>query len=61
VLRVPGTWEPVTGMFLGYPAESWEAAGQEPRPPFEGMFFEQRATQLFARDPEVTKRLQDGG
>ncbi len=61
VLRVPGTWEPVTGMFLGYPAESWEAAGQEPRPPFEGMFFEQRATQLFARDPEVTKRLQDAG
>lgn len=40
VLLVPDTWEPVTAMFLGYPADSWEAAGQEPRPPFESMFFE---------------------
>lgn len=61
VLRTPDTWEPVMGMFVGYPADSREAAGQEPRPPFETMFFEQRASEPFERDQQVTKRLQDAG
>lgn len=61
VLRVPETWEPVTAMFLGYPAESIEAAGQEPRPPFESMFFEQNASDAFVRDPRVTDKLHDAG
>ncbi len=61
VLRTPDTWEPVMGMFLGYPAESWEAGGQEPRPPFESMFFEQNAAEPFARDPKVAQTLADSG
>jgi len=61
VLRTPDTWEPVMGMFLGYPADSAEAGGQEPRPPFESMFFEQHASEPFARDEQVTKRLEGAG
>lgn len=61
VLRTPDTWEPVMGMFLGYPAESWEAGGQEPRPPFESMFFEQSAAEPFARDPQLAKSLAESG
>jgi nitroreductase len=53
LFRVPETWEPVTAMFLGYPAESFEAAGQEPRPPFESMFFEQSAAEPFVPDPAL--------
>jgi nitroreductase len=61
VLHAPDTWEPVMGMFLGYPAESWEAAGQEPRLPFEDMFFEQRAATPFARDAAVAQSLKASG
>lgn len=61
LLLTPDTWEPVSAMFLGYSADSLEAAGQEPRPTFESMFFEQRATEPFARDVEVTKRLEAAG
>jgi len=58
VLRVPDTWEAVTAMFLGYPADSWEAAGQEPRPAWESMFFDQSASQPWERDPAETERLR---
>ena len=61
VLRPPETWEPVTAMFVGYPAESVEAAGQEPRPDFESMFFEQSPDQPFVRDDAVTARLREQG
>lgn len=61
VLRTPETWEPVMGMFLGYPGESWEAAGQEPRAPFETMFFEGNAATAFDRDAAVTDDLQRSG
>jgi len=61
VLRAPATWEPVTAMFLGYPAESWEAAGQEPRLPFEQVFFDQTPDQPFERDPKVTEALRQSG
>lgn len=61
VLRVPDTWEPVSMMFVGYPAESAQAAGQEPRPPFEAMFFEQNTTEPFVRDPKVTAKLAEAG
>lgn len=61
ILCTPDTWEPVMAMFLGYPAESWEAAGQEPRSPFEEMFFEQHAATPFARDAAVEKSLQASG
>ncbi len=61
VLRTPDTWEPVMAMFLGYPAESVEAAGQEPRPDFDKMFFEQRAGEPFDRDGKVTAQLREVG
>jgi nitroreductase len=61
VLRVPDTWEPVSAMFLGYPAESTEAAGQEPRPAFESMFFEQNASEPFVPDAKVTEKLREAG
>jgi nitroreductase len=61
VLRTPETWEPVTAMFVGYPAETREAAGQEPRPAFETMFFEQTADEPFARVEAVTERLREAG
>jgi hypothetical protein len=57
VLRAPETWEPVTAMFLGYPAETWEAAGQEPRPPFESMFFDQSTAKAWERDGGALERL----
>jgi hypothetical protein len=61
VLRAPPTWEPVTAMFIGYPAESWEAGGMEPRLPFEQVCFEQTPEHPFQRDPEVTERLREQG
>jgi len=61
ILRVPDTWEQVSAMFVGYPAESAEAAGQEPRPPFESMFFEQNATEPFVPVAKVTERLREAG
>jgi nitroreductase len=61
VLHAPDTWEPVTVMFLGYPGESWAAAGQEPRKPFEEVFFEQCIDRPFPRDPEVIAGLKRDG
>lgn len=61
ILHAPETWEPVMAMFLGYPAESWEAAGQEPRMPFGGMFFEENADTPFARDGAVESSLRTAG
>ncbi len=61
VLLTPDTWEPVTAMFVGYPAESWQAGGVEPRKPFEETFFEQTPDKPFPRDPKVTERLREQG
>lgn len=61
VLGVPDTWEPVMAMFLGYPADSWEAAGQEPRMPFGEMFFEENASTSFARDPAIEDAMRGAG
>jgi nitroreductase len=58
VLRAPVTWEAVAAMFLGYPGESWAAAGQEPRKPFEEVFFDQCLDRPFRRDPEVVAQLR---
>ena len=46
-------------MNLGYPAESPEAGGQRPRPPFEELYFEGRYGEPFARDPLVVKDLEE--
>jgi nitroreductase len=61
VLLVPETWEPVMAMLVGYPAESWQAAGAEPRLPFEQVFFEQEADQPFGRDEAVARGLTEAG
>lgn len=61
VLRAPDTWEPVAAMFLGYPAESWEAAGKPPVKPFEEMFFQQSIERPLERDPVVTANLRGAG
>ena len=61
VLKAPETWEPVTAMFLGYPGESWAAAGQEPRKPFEEVFFEQCLDRPFRRDDAVVAELRQAG
>ncbi len=61
LLHIPDTWEPVMAMLVGYPAESWEAAGQEPRPPLEDVCFEQAVGRGFVRDPEVHERLRQAG
>jgi len=61
ILRVPDTWEAVAAMFVGYPAESWEAAGKAPSRPFEETFFQQSPEQPFRRDPAVTERLRANG
>ena len=43
---------------MGYPAESWEAGGQRPRPPFEELYFEGDVNTPFRRDPAVVERLK---
>ena len=42
MLEVPEDRAPLYVMNLGYPAESREAGGQRPRPPFEELYFEGR-------------------
>ena len=61
VLCAPETWEPVAAMFLGYPGESWSAAGQEPRKPFDEVFFDQCLERPFRRDPGVVEQLRGEG
>lgn len=61
VLHAPDTWEPVMAMFLGYPADSWQAAGQEPRIPFEAMCFEGNAANPFVRDVAVEESMRAAG
>lgn len=61
MLEVPEDWAPLYVMNLGYPAESREAGGQRPRPPFEELYFDGRYGQPFARDPLVVKDLEESG
>lgn len=46
---------------VGYPAESWEAGGQRPRPPFEALYSLNRCEQPFPRDPAIVAELQRDG
>jgi nitroreductase len=55
---VPEPWMPIYAMLVGYPAESWEAGGQRPRPPFGELYFEGRYGNPFRRDPQVVERLK---
>ncbi len=58
---VPDDWIPIYVMLVGYPAESWEAGGQRPRPPFEELYFEGKYGTPFARDEKVVERLKGAG
>lgn len=55
---VPEHWLPIYAMLLGYPAESWEAGGQRPRPPFGELYFEGRYGSPWRRDPQVVAQLK---
>lgn len=58
VFGVPDDWIPLSTILVGYPAESWEAGGQRPRPPFEELYFEGRYGNPFKRDPKVVEELK---
>lgn len=58
VFGVPADWVSLWVMLVGYPAESWEAGGQRPRPPFEELYFEGDVNTPFRRDPAVVERLK---
>jgi nitroreductase len=55
---IPDHWLPIYAMLVGYPAESWEAGGQRPRPPFGDLYFDGRYGTPFRRDPQVVERLK---
>jgi nitroreductase len=55
---VPDSWLPMWVMLIGYPAESWEAGGQRPRPPLQELFFEGKYGNGFKRDVKVVERLK---
>jgi len=58
VFNVPEDWVSLWVMLVGYPAESWEAGGQRPRPEFEELYFEGEYGKPFKRDPAVVERLK---
>lgn len=61
VFEVPEDWVPLWVLLVGYPAESWEAGGQRPRPPFEELYFEGEYGKPFRRDEKVVERLKEAG
>jgi nitroreductase len=56
---VPDDWLPLYVLLVGYPAESWEAGGQRPRPPFEELYYEGKYGTPFKRDEKVTEALKE--
>jgi nitroreductase len=56
--NTPEDWLPLWLILVGYPAESWEAGGQRPRPPFEELYFEGTYGKPFKRDPKVVEQLK---
>jgi nitroreductase len=61
VFGVPDEWVPLWVLVVGYPAESWEAGGQRPRPPFEELYFEGEYGTPFRRDAAVVEKLKEAG
>jgi nitroreductase len=61
VFNVPDDWVSIWVLLVGYPAESWEAGGQRPRPPFEELYFEGEYGKPFKRDPGVVEKLKEAG
>jgi nitroreductase len=58
VTNPPEGWVPLYVLLVGYPAESWEAGGQRPRPPMEKQFFEGKYGNGFKPDPKVTEKMK---
>lgn len=58
VFKVPDHFLPLYAMLIGYPAESWEAGGQRPRPAYESLYFEGEYGVPMARDPQVVEKLK---
>ena len=58
LFNVPDEWIPLYVLLVGYPAESWEAGGQRPRPPFEEQYFEGAYGRPCRRDQAVVERLK---
>lgn len=61
VFEVPEDWMPLWVLLVGYPAETWEAGGQRPRPPFEEQYFEGKYGVPFRRDEAVVEKLKAAG
>jgi hypothetical protein len=59
--NVPDDWIPFYQINVGYRAESAEAGGQRPRPPFEEQYFLNQYGKAFPRDPKVVKELEESG
>ena len=58
LFNLPETAVPVCIQALGYPAESWEAGGQTPKPALGEMFFDMEVGKPFASDPKVEEELK---
>jgi len=58
VFNIPEDWIPLWVILVGYPAESWEAGGQRPRPPFEELYFDGDYPNPFKRDAAVVEKLK---
>jgi nitroreductase len=54
----PAGWIPLYVLNVGYRAESVEAGGQRPRPPFEQQYFLGNSARPFPRDPRVVEELK---
>lgn len=61
LFKLPQTAVPICVQAIGYPAESWEAGGQTPKPPLEEMFFEMDLDTPFASDAAVERELEEAG
>ena len=59
VFKVPDHFLPLYAMLIGYPAESWEAGGQRPRPAYESLYFEGEYGVPMTRDPQVVEKLKE--
>ncbi len=58
LLNLPETAVPVAIQAVGYPAESWEAGGQTPKPPLGDISFENICGNPFTADPAVDEELK---
>lgn len=58
MFNLPETAVPICVQALGYPAESWEAGGQTPKPPLGQMFFDMEVGKPFESDPKVEAELK---